>query len=311
MQHPDVVCNGCLGPVIGIRFKCAVRRDFNLCERCKATKPQSYYPMIQINNPGDDSAKGVPAAAPSRAPVAAPNRAPVAAPSREPVAAPIRAPVAAPSHERRCDECGMDPIIGPLYTCTRRNNYDLCSSCEMKKNQPFPMWKAYAPAKPKSQPLARPTNQQPQAIYQQTQPMYQHTQPIYQQTQPTYQQTQPMYQQTQPIYQQTQPTYQQTQPISIGQVFMDTYIPKTASRQTASASGQQRRAQNTEMKKLGNAMGNLLASKAEDSDDEEVVHHHHYYHTETHHVVHEEAEDEYQHEPVYEEVYFEETCYEE
>ena len=92
---------------------------------------------------------------------------------------------------------------------------------------------------------------------------------------------------------------------------MDTYIPKTASRQTASASGQQRRAQNTEMKKLGNAMGNLLASKAEDSDDEEVVHHHHYYHTETHHVVHEEAEDEYQHEPVYEEVYFEETCYEE
>ena len=96
---------------------------------------------------------------------------------------------------------------------------------------------------------------------------------------------------------------------------MDTYLPKTASRQTASASGQQRRAQNAEMKKLGNAMGNMLASKAEDSDDEEVVHHHHYYHTETHHVVHEEAEDEHEHEheyePVYEDVYFEETCYEE
>jgi Zinc finger, ZZ type len=272
MQHPDVVCNGCLGPVIGIRFKCAVRRDFNLCERCKATKPQSY-PMTQINNPGDDNAKGVPAAAPSRAPVAAPIRAPVAAP--------ICAPVAEPSHESRCDECSMYPIIGPLYTCTGRNNYDLCSSCEKKKIQPFPMWKTYAPVKMKPQLPVRPTNQQPQAIYQQTQPTYRQTQPI----------------------------YQQTQPVSIGQVFMDTYLPKTASRQTASASGQQRRAQNSEMKKLGKAMGNMLASKAEDSDDEEVVHHHHYYHTETHHVVHEEAEDE--DEPVYEEVYFEETCYEE
>jgi hypothetical protein len=273
MQHPDVVCNGCLGPVIGIRFKCAVRRDYNLCERCRATKPQSY-PMTQINNPGDDNAKGVPVAAPSHAPVAAPSPAPVAAPSRAPVAAPTPAPVAGPSHERRCDECSMYPIIGPLYTCTGRNNYDLCSSCEMKKMQPFPMWKTYVPAKLKPQLPARPTNQQPQAIYQQTQPIY-----------------------------------RQTQPVSMGQVFMETYLPKAAPRQTASASGQQKRAQNAEMKKLGNAMGNMLGSMAEDSGDEEVVHHHHYYHTETHHVVHEEAE--YEEEPVYEEVYNEETYYEE
>jgi Zinc finger, ZZ type len=153
MQHPNVICNGCLGPVIGIRFKCAVRREYNLCETCKATKPQSY-PMTQINNPDDGNAKGVPAAAPSPAPVAAPSRAPVAAPSRAPVAAPTPAPVAAPTpapvsgprHESQCDECSMYPIIGPRYTCTGRNNYDLCSSCEKKRIQPFPMWKRYAPA---------------------------------------------------------------------------------------------------------------------------------------------------------------------
>jgi Zinc finger, ZZ type len=237
--------------------------------------------MTQINNPGDDNAKGVPAAAPSPAPVAAPSPAPVAAPSRASVAAPTPAPTAGPSHESRCDECSMYPIIGPLYTCTGRNNYDLCSSCENKKIQPFPMWKTYVPTKTKPQLPVRPTNQQPQAIYQQTQPTYRQTQPI----------------------------YQKTQPVSIGQVFMERYLPKTAPRQTASASGQQRRAQNTEMKKLGNDMGNMLGSMAEDSGDEEVVHHHHYYHTETHHVVHEEAEDE--DEQVYEEAYIEETCYEE
>mmetsp|Transcript_34407 Transcript_34407/g.35076 ORF Transcript_34407/g.35076 Transcript_34407/m.35076 type:complete len:605 (+) Transcript_34407:99-1913(+) len=53
----------------------------------------------------------------------------------------------------RCDECDAFPIIGIRYKCSIRKNYDLCSSCEAKSIQPYPMIKIYNP------------NQAPTAIY--------------------------------------------------------------------------------------------------------------------------------------------------
>lgn len=44
-----------------------------------------------------------------------------------------------------CDACGVGPIIGIRYKCTGRDDYDLCSECEARTEQPFPMLKMYEP----------------------------------------------------------------------------------------------------------------------------------------------------------------------
>ena len=118
MQHPGIYCNGCDGPIIGTRYKCAVRADYDLCEACMRSKPQAH-PMMKILTPIDYEDMIVPAVQ---------------------------------SHESRCDECLMYPIIGALFTCSGRTNYDLCSSCEDKRPQPFPMLKTYIPVTPPPTP---------------------------------------------------------------------------------------------------------------------------------------------------------------
>jgi hypothetical protein len=118
MQHPDIYCDGCHGPVFGTRYKCAVRADYDLCEACIISKPQAH-PMMKILSPTAYDNMIVPAVH---------------------------------SHDRRCDECHMYPIIGPLFTCGTRADYDLCSSCEDKRPQPFPMLKTYIPVTPSPTP---------------------------------------------------------------------------------------------------------------------------------------------------------------
>jgi len=50
-QHPGITCDECcICPVVGPRFKCTVREDFDLCEICEAKMPQPY-PMIKIYTP--------------------------------------------------------------------------------------------------------------------------------------------------------------------------------------------------------------------------------------------------------------------
>lgn len=46
--HNGVTCDGCgMKPIIGTRYKCAVRDDFDLCENCESSQKQPY-PMIKI-----------------------------------------------------------------------------------------------------------------------------------------------------------------------------------------------------------------------------------------------------------------------
>jgi len=46
--HPSVICDGCqVSPITGIRYKCSVCPDFDLCERCEAEKPHSH-PLLKI-----------------------------------------------------------------------------------------------------------------------------------------------------------------------------------------------------------------------------------------------------------------------
>jgi len=45
--HKDIFCNMCTKPVIGIRFKCKVCKDFNLCIRCETLRSHKH-PLLKI-----------------------------------------------------------------------------------------------------------------------------------------------------------------------------------------------------------------------------------------------------------------------
>ena len=49
--HKNVVCNGCgVNPIVGIRYKCAVRKNFDFCASCEEMMP-SNYPFLKIKDP--------------------------------------------------------------------------------------------------------------------------------------------------------------------------------------------------------------------------------------------------------------------
>jgi len=49
--HQGVSCDGCaVSPIVGIRYKCCVREDFDLCEQCESRNQQPH-PMIKIYAP--------------------------------------------------------------------------------------------------------------------------------------------------------------------------------------------------------------------------------------------------------------------
>lgn len=49
--HRGIICDECgMNPIRGIRYKCTVRNDFDLCETCEAKKRQPY-PMVKITDP--------------------------------------------------------------------------------------------------------------------------------------------------------------------------------------------------------------------------------------------------------------------
>ena len=50
--HSGVICKGCKGPVIGIRYKCVVCKDFDYCEKCEEKINAGHgHPLLKINTP--------------------------------------------------------------------------------------------------------------------------------------------------------------------------------------------------------------------------------------------------------------------
>jgi hypothetical protein len=90
--HPNIICDGCEGPVIGTRFKCSVCLDFDFCQECHARRSHAH-PFRPIPSPAASDAR--------------------------------------PAHHGvRCDGCQVSPITGKRFKCTVCWNFDLCESCE-------------------------------------------------------------------------------------------------------------------------------------------------------------------------------------
>ncbi|XP_050415017.1 tripartite motif-containing protein 2 [Patella vulgata] len=49
--HPNVLCDGCEGKVYGVRFKCCVCPDYDLCSSCEGTGLHTQHDMRQILTP--------------------------------------------------------------------------------------------------------------------------------------------------------------------------------------------------------------------------------------------------------------------
>lgn len=52
--HKGVRCDGCSGPVKGLRYKCLTCPDYDLCECCESNHIHNDHPMIRIVSPKDN-----------------------------------------------------------------------------------------------------------------------------------------------------------------------------------------------------------------------------------------------------------------
>lgn len=47
-RHYNIICDGCgMNPIIGVRYKCSVSKDFDFCQNCEETKDHPY-PFLKI-----------------------------------------------------------------------------------------------------------------------------------------------------------------------------------------------------------------------------------------------------------------------
>ena len=52
--HLHVTCDGCgMFPIVGDRYKCTVRDNFDLCTGCEASRKFSSFPMLKIRTPSE------------------------------------------------------------------------------------------------------------------------------------------------------------------------------------------------------------------------------------------------------------------
>jgi hypothetical protein len=50
--HHGFICDGCDGPIKGIRYRCSKRDDYDLCEECEAKHSKTLpHPMLKIRHP--------------------------------------------------------------------------------------------------------------------------------------------------------------------------------------------------------------------------------------------------------------------
>lgn len=95
--HELVKCDGCgVFPIRGIRYKCSVCDDFDLCEKCEGAFPAKHpadHLLLKMRKP------------------------------------------AAVHHGYTCDGCECSPIVGTRWRCAVCPDFDLCPKCEAAGNK--------------------------------------------------------------------------------------------------------------------------------------------------------------------------------
>ncbi|XP_005097523.2 uncharacterized protein LOC101852689 [Aplysia californica] len=112
--HTDVQCDGCgSNPLTGVRFKCPVCPDFDLCADCQDLKLHPHYDqMVAIVWPEDIHTLNITAAS-----------------SNAEASSTV-------VHNVTCDGCKFYPLAGTRYKCTVCPCFNLCEACEKKKQHP-------------------------------------------------------------------------------------------------------------------------------------------------------------------------------
>jgi hypothetical protein len=147
--HPNVTCDGCgKHPIIGPRFKCNVRADFDLCGQChKALDASDGHSFRQVGPPGAEhgnpmqvqiagylhgKTESVTHEARAKFGHCAVFDLAANAP-RRPFSPPFRGACGAPVHSHiTCDGCEQSPIIGERFKCRDMHDFDLCNMCYAK-----------------------------------------------------------------------------------------------------------------------------------------------------------------------------------
>ena len=179
--HTGVGCDACfVEPIVGTRYKCAVRSDFDLCEACKPVAgANSPFPFLEIRTPPkvrstidcllwpDQPVNIEEASTVDPAPANTSGAVP-AAPAQPSVVSAGKAPANGPVVHTGigCDACFVEPIVGTRYKCAVRSNFDLCEACELVAgaDSPFSFLKIRTPPKVPSTIVCRLRAHQPASI---------------------------------------------------------------------------------------------------------------------------------------------------
>lgn len=50
--HENYVCDGCnMNPIVGVRYKCSVCSNYDLCENCEGKDVHQQHPLVKIKKP--------------------------------------------------------------------------------------------------------------------------------------------------------------------------------------------------------------------------------------------------------------------
>ncbi|MBV99286.1 Sequestosome-1, partial [Eschrichtius robustus] len=58
MVHPNVICDGCNGPVVGTRYKCSVCPDYDLCSVCEGKGMHREHSKLAFPSPFGHPSEG-------------------------------------------------------------------------------------------------------------------------------------------------------------------------------------------------------------------------------------------------------------
>jgi hypothetical protein len=118
--HKGVRCDECkTKPILGVRYKCVGRDDYDLCAACEAKKTQPF-PTLKVyaNEQRPDSFEYT-----------------CASDSDITIIPTNSLPANTPHPGTACSGCRASPIVGPRFLCTVRAGYNLCAACEAGTQQ--------------------------------------------------------------------------------------------------------------------------------------------------------------------------------